>query len=69
MSDSFFSFRDWKDMAITQVILKEFKTRRDQAIEELATSAGLDPAKDRFTAGRIASYTEFLDITEETLGD
>jgi hypothetical protein len=64
---------DWKSMSITQTIMEEFKRRQQGLKDELTTSAGIDPASDRYKVGAIAAYEDLLnidlDITEETHGN
>lgn len=56
------TLNDWKSLDITQVILDEFRKRRDHLIAELALSAGIDPLEDRVRVGAIKAYNDFLDI-------
>lgn len=53
---------DWKNLAITQVIMAEFRQRQRQLKEELAQSAGINPLDDRFKVGVIAAYEDVLNI-------
>jgi fructose 1,6-bisphosphatase len=63
------TFSEWRSLGITQVIFEEFKHRVEQALQELEYTAGQDSLKDRFTAGRLASYREFLEMAAEDFGD
>jgi len=59
---------DWKNLAITQEIMLEFKRRQDWLRDQLAEQAGIDSITDREKVGAIKAYQDMLDIEldEET---
>jgi hypothetical protein len=63
------TLNDWKGLAITQVILAEFKRRQRDLKEELAISAGVNPLDDRFKAGVIAAYEDVVNIELDDDGE
>lgn len=53
---------DWKSLAITQVIMAEFKARQKQLEYELGRSAGVNPLDDKEKVGYIKAIDDFLNI-------
>lgn len=68
---SIMTLKEWKEMTITQVVLKELRSRQQEAKDKLASSAGIDPLSDRYNVGAIAAYQDILDIEldEESNGN
>ena len=53
---------DWKNLAITQEIMLEFKRRQEWLRDQLAEQAGINPIADREKVGAIKAYQDMLDI-------
>ena len=51
-------FADWKSHPITKAVFDALKEREAAILEVFATSAGVDPAQDRFHAGYIAAVRD-----------
>jgi hypothetical protein len=58
-------FLDWKQHPVTKEIFSLLRQQEENIKEQLATSAGLDPAEDRYRAGYIAAYRDIYLIRPE----
>lgn len=58
-------FNDWKRHPITQGLFNEIERLLEYGKDELAATAGEDPALDSRKVGKIAAYRDILDITFE----
>jgi len=53
-------FYDWKRHPMTQVVMSEFAAKVADIKEQLAETAGVDPARDRYYTGYIAAFNDIL---------
>lgn len=62
---------DWKSHPLTKEVSATIKSRIIQLEQELGESAGVDPLHDRYRAGAIAAYKDFifLDIYSEEISN
>lgn len=58
-------FYDWKRHPMTQIVLEQFATRVGFMKEVLSEQAGKDPLEDRFHAGYIAAFNDFIRMEYE----
>ena len=58
-------FIDWKHNPVTTEIFEMIKDRVEESAYILTSSAGLDPANDRFYVGLIHAMNDLLNITYE----
>ena len=58
-------FINWKQEPVTIAFFEAIRTRIDDCMDILATSAGLDSASDNFNRGFIAAHSESLEFRME----
>lgn len=58
-------FMDWKSNHMTKAFFEAAKVRERDAVEILATHAGLSPIEDNFYRGFIQAYREMFDFDVE----
>jgi hypothetical protein len=58
-------FVEWKSLYATKEVFKTIRDRQQAIKDELAVSAGIDPAYDRYRVGAIQAYEDFLGIDYE----
>lgn len=58
-------FLDWKQHPVTKQVFAAFTEREFNILQDLGTSAGLDPQEDRYKVGYISALRDFYQVDLE----